>query len=300
MLVARLREGAEDFEERLGADDRELRLDVEEFESRLGADDRTRDVERDGAESRLLDERLRLGADSRLGADELRPMLAPRDGAEERVLREGVERRSRLLLERTVRPLRTDADERFSSDRLVRLPFERPDSRLLELLEIPVERSLPRDRLVVEVREPELPRNDSLMRLERSADERVDSVERLREAARSGALPLTVRLRELSRLDPVRVEADRLEEPRLRLSARDAPDARRSPPRRSATRSDREVEFERERVRALSLIFMLDRRSAAHSRRSDRTDARPAREELTRADAGRLLSTNRVCSTRPR
>lgn len=103
-------------------------------------------------------------------------MLVPREGAAERVLRDGAELRCRPLFERMVKPLGMDAEDRLLSDRLVRLVLERPDSRLPVT---PEERSLPRDRMVAEARELELPRSDSVMRLERSADERVDSDERL-------------------------------------------------------------------------------------------------------------------------
>lgn len=125
-------------------------------------------------------------------------MLAPRDGAGERLLRDGAELRSRPLLERTVRSRGIDTDERFLSDlsdRLVRPEAERPDDRLLDR---PDERSVLRDRLLVEPEDLELLRSDSAVRLARLADDRVESDARLLlESLRAGARPVTERSRPL-------------------------------------------------------------------------------------------------------
>ena len=216
-LAPLLREGADERADRLGVDERE-RLGLEDFELRLGADC-TRGVERDGAESRPL-ERLRLGADCLLGAY-AREVVAPRDDeeAEVRLLRDGAEERSRALLERAVRPRGTSTDERERSDRLLRAP-------LMSDAEREDERSTPRDRPEADSRELEAPlRNDSLTRPARLPEERADaeSEERARELARSGALPVTLRLR--SRCSPtlarcVRCAGVRLL-PRSRLSTRE-------------------------------------------------------------------------------
>lgn len=122
-------------------------------------------------------------------------MLAPRDGADERVLRDGAEARPRALLERTVMSRGTDTDERLSSDRLVRPEAERPDDRLLDR---PDDRSALRDRLLVEPDDLELLRSDSAVRLARLADDRVESDARLLlDSLRAGARPVTERSRPL-------------------------------------------------------------------------------------------------------
>jgi hypothetical protein len=298
--VLRLREGA-DFDERLGAEARE------------------RGAERDGADSRTL-ERLRLGADCRLGA-ESRLMTEPREGAEARLPleRDGADERSRLEPERVLRPrgmatdersLRLDRELRSALDlgdeetpeRELRSGIERKDERSSDRVEA---LSLPRERLVIDSREAERDgvlrdddplRSDSLRRLARLDEvERVLSDARLRDSARAGARPLTVR----SRCDwivarsALRV-AERLSL-RLRAAARDS--RRLLPWRDSAIRSERDCEREAAAVRDRVSRSKLDRArcSAAHSRRASRLSV-----ALRPCATARLLSTKRVCSTRPR
>lgn len=184
--------------ERGGLDDFELRLGLDDSARGAERDGAERDgAEREGAESRLL-ERLRLGADCRPGED-----AAPRDDDEdERLLRAGAEERPEDSLERTVRPRGTEVEDRELSFRELRALPERSDERSDERWdERSEERSTPRDRLVADSRELELlPRSDSLTRPARPADERPESEERVRELARSddlarsGALPVTLRL----------------------------------------------------------------------------------------------------------
>lgn len=171
--------------------------------------------------------------------------------------------------------------------------LERPEERLLALSD---ERSVTGDRLVAAARELEPLRSDSVTLLERVVGERVESFELpLREVARSGARSVTLRLREVARLDSARAEPDRLA---LRSELATL-DVARSPPRNSATRSD--LELDRVPDPTLRSNVALERRSAAHSRRSDRTADRLVLA-FWRTDAGLLLllSTKRVCSTRPR
>lgn len=226
-------------------------------------------------------------------------MLAPRVGIDEdRVLRDGAELRSRALLERTLRSLGIDTDERWLLERTLRSELARGEEE--RLLAVPEERSEPRERLVTDEREVDPLRSDSLTRLDRLDEDCGDSVAaRLRDSARAGALPLIVRPRSRAteaRSDPrPATRASRPPSEAERVAARES---LRPESRTSATRSEREDE--RVADCALRSNCTLERRSAAQSRRSERETARPLFLDVALAEAGRLLSTKRVCSTRPR
>lgn len=275
-------------DERVVAD--RLLRDGSDFDERLGAEARDRDVEREGVDSRPL-ERLRLGADWRLGPAEERDRLAPR-----LCEREGAEERSRPELERTVNPRGTEMDERSRSERPARLLDERES------------RSAACERLVDDADCED--RNDSVMRSALVPDDRETEAFRPRDSARAGARPVTVR-RLLSREEERSLRrAWRPLSPRLRPAARasslpsrllsrlEGRDSLRLLLRSSATRCDR-IE-PRSLERASRSNELLERRCAAQSRRSERATARELDAEFARTEALRALSTRRLFATRPR
>jgi hypothetical protein len=148
------------------------------------------------------------------------------------------------------------------------------------------------------VRDEDRLRRDSLTRPARLVeDERLRSTARERDSDRAGALPLTVRPRSEPRV--ARSEPRPLERVSdlPRVTARVSLRWRR---RLSVARSTRDSVAEaRLRDSTRRSKSVLERRWAAHSRLSERATAR-AEERSTRAEAGRALSTNRVCATWPR
>ena len=130
--------------------------------------------------------------------------------------------------------------------------------------------------------------SDSLSRLARLDEvERVLSGARLRDSARAGARPLTVRSRcdWMAARSELRV-AERLSL-RLRVVARDS--RRLLPWRDSAIRSERDCEREAARERLSRSKLERERCSAAHSRRASRLSV-----ALRPCATARLLSTKRV------
>lgn len=268
-----------------------------DFDDRLGAEEREGAAAREGAEAAPL-ERLRLGADCRAGAEKLREGLADREGTAWRLL---------IELERPVEPWRAgggevrwllERDERLLGGLVERLELRAPlDLVAASRDEDEEERDGSRD----EEREDESLRSDSFTRLARLDAERLLPESRLRDALRAGAWPLTVRLR--CDCAAARFELRLAERPSRALrvvAAREVAERLRSDDAlalRAAPSVERDVALLRER--AVRLKFVLERRSAAHSRRSERVTVRLARE-LVRAEAGLLLSTKRVFCTRPR